>query len=58
MFNSKFKKKNNGKGRDSSDMDIVADGYESLDVLAVTKEAYINEYILDFGCSFHITLHQ
>lgn len=34
---------------------MVADGYESSDVLSVTEEPCWNEWILDAGCTFHMT---
>jgi hypothetical protein len=39
----------------SCDMAVMADGYVSCDVLAITKDSYIDEWILDSGCLFHTT---
>ena len=49
------KKKNNGKGKDGIDLATVADGYESSDVLTITDQPCSEEWILDSGCTFHMT---
>lgn len=37
---------------------MVADGYESSDVLTVSEEMCCDEWILDSGCLFHMTPNQ
>lgn len=49
------KKKNNGKYNDESDIAVVADGYESAEVLSISTEKHSEEWILESGCSFHMT---
>ncbi|KHN13665.1 Retrovirus-related Pol polyprotein from transposon TNT 1-94, partial [Glycine soja] len=49
------KKKNNGKYNDESDIAVVADGYESAEVLSISTKKHSEEWILDSGCSFHMT---
>lgn len=53
-----MKKKQSGKSNNSNEMAVVADGYESSDVLAVTEDMCTDEWILDSGCSFHMTQNQ
>lgn len=55
---STAKRKNNGKGKDLNNIGVVADGYESSDVLTVSGDMCSGECILDSGCSFHMTLNQ
>lgn len=37
---------------------MVADGYESSDVLTVSEDMYCDKWILDSGCSLHMTPNQ
>jgi len=39
-------------------MAVIAYGYVSCDVLAITKDSYIDEWILDSGCLFRMTPNQ
>lgn len=41
-----------------NDIAVVADGYKSEDVLSVTAENCCDEWILNWGCSFHMTPNQ
>jgi len=52
------RKKKNWKHKESNDIAIVADGYGSSDVLAVTEDSCSDEWNLDSGCSFHMTPNQ
>lgn len=45
------KKKNTGTKRDSV---VVADGCDNVDALVVNDVKSINEWISDYGCTFHI----
>ena len=51
------RKKGNGKFEDSDQGDAasVSDGYDSAEVLAVTCDDPKDEWILDSGCTFHMT---
>ena len=46
------------KGKGMVDAAVAADGYDSADVLAVSAECNGEEWILDSGCSFHMTPNQ
>ena len=41
------------KGIEKSDASIVVEGYDSSDVLVASTTSSLDEWILDFGCSYH-----
>lgn len=48
-------KKHHEKSKDSGDVVVVYDGYDSADALAVGEDSELEkEWILDSGCSFHM----
>ena len=50
----KKKKKSREQKNQSGDADVVSEGYESVEVMCVSVEKTHHEWVLDFGCSFHI----
>ncbi|KAG8362995.1 hypothetical protein BUALT_BualtUnG0016000 [Buddleja alternifolia] len=48
-------KKNAEKNKEQADVAVASDGYESADVLTVSNNNSENEWILDSGCTFHMT---
>ncbi|KAD3641917.1 hypothetical protein E3N88_31141 [Mikania micrantha] len=57
----KFKKRNEGsssKSQVNNSPDPSLDGYESSDVLVVTRDKSNEELIMDSGCSYHMTPHK
>ncbi|KAG8367168.1 hypothetical protein BUALT_Bualt16G0044500 [Buddleja alternifolia] len=48
-------KKNAEKNKEQVDIAVASDGYESADVLTVSNNNSENEWILNLGCTFHMT---
>ena len=51
----KAKEKEKEKEKESSSASYVEDGYESAEVLNISESSTNNNWILDSGCSFHMT---
>ena len=49
------KSKKNGKDLDQGDVSVASNNYESADVLVVVDKKHEKEWILDLGCSFHMS---
>jgi hypothetical protein len=49
---------NKGKGHNNRPQDDQSDGYDSGDVLVATSSGSKNDWIMDSGCSYHMTPHK
>lgn len=52
------KKKNTTQGKKTSEAEVAADDYDSSKALVVSESEARNEWILDLGCSFHMSPHK
>ncbi|KAE8700517.1 hypothetical protein F3Y22_tig00110556pilonHSYRG00215 [Hibiscus syriacus] len=52
------KKKYQEKPKDSGEVSVVSDGYDSTEALVITESESSKEWILDSGCSFHMCPHK
>ncbi|KAE8692398.1 hypothetical protein F3Y22_tig00110839pilonHSYRG00037 [Hibiscus syriacus] len=52
------KKKYQEKPKDSGEVSVVSDGYDSAEALVITESESSKEWILDSGCSFHMCPHK
>ena len=48
------RKKENNKKVDWGEVDLVSDRYDSANLLTISSQDTTKEWILDFGCLFHM----
>ena len=48
-------KQNRNKPKETSDAVVASDGYDLAEALVVSNMDYEKEWIMDSGCSFHMT---